>query len=138
MLDHDAACDPFASEPCRIFDEIEPLDIGTNEYRETARRMLGFLTRTITFIMEGSDMREKEIRLHAVASALNHPCVAGRSDAKLAEHLEVTRANLSKFVLSFERRTSLPPKSSQKSVQARNAYRHAREAQLTNGNGSHH
>ena len=138
MRDHDTACDPFACEQSKLYDEIEPLDIGTNEYRETSRRMLSFIHKTIGFLLEGEKRKEIIIRAWAVASATEHPFVNGRSDLQLAEDLGTTRANLSKHIIAFERRTSLPPTSSQKSVKARGKYRQAREAQLSNGNASHH
>ena len=138
MRDHDAACDPFACEQSRLLDELEPLDIGLNEYREAAGKMISFMHRVFSFIHEAHNREEVIIRLWAVTSAIEHPAINGRSDLQLAEDLGTTRANLSKHIIAFERRTSLPPTCSQKSVKARGKYRQAREAQLSNGNASHH
>lgn len=131
MLDHDAADDPRSACPSTILDDLEPQDAPENAYREAAQKSLAFLFGVIQFLHDAKTDRERGLRLWAISVALQHPATGGRSAASIAADLGVTRAALSKHVVTFERGHNLPPAFSQKSEAARQVYRTTRESQLS-------
>ena len=143
MLDHDAADDPLAScfddpiahmEPVEEYDETQEQRerrIEREAYRDAAIRFISFIHSAFAFIHSAGNDSERAVRLWAVSSTINHPACDGRADTELARNLGTTRANFSKHKLAFQRQNSLPPTLSQKSPEARNSYRIARKAQLS-------
>ena len=147
MLNHDAAEDHRASCVDDPIDAMEPdaerdetleqasARIEQETYREAGLKMIVFMHAALNYIHEARTPSEMAIRLWAVSSAVDHPRCDGRSDSDMAAGLQTTRANFSKHKIAFERQTSLPPTSSQKSIAARQSYRETRKSQL---NGSRH
>lgn len=145
MRDHDAADDPRACCQDNPIDRMEPREMADESpeqamhrlereaYREAGGKMLVFLHSSLAFIHEAGNESERNIRLWAVSSSVDHPACDGRPDSDIASMLGTTRANFSKHKLAFQRQNSLPPTLSQKSVEARSSYRKSREKQL-NGN----
>lgn len=131
MRDHDAADDPRSAIPSSILDDLEPLDDNPNAYREAAQKSLAFLFGIVQFLHDAKTDRERGLRLWAISVAIQHPATGGRSASSIASDLGVTRAALSKHVVTFERGHNLPPAFSQKSEAARQVYRTTRESQLS-------
>jgi hypothetical protein len=115
-------------------DDIEPDSPQENHYREAGRKCLTFLFGVLQFLHDAKTDRERGLRLTAVSIALQHPAIGGASASALAEKHGVTRAAISKHVVSFERGHSLPPAFSQKSTEARQSYRETRNSQLHDSN----
>ena len=128
---HDSAEDGVITRD--PIEEMEPGEEQTNEYREAALRFIVFMHSSFTFIKAARTLEERDLRTSVVMSALDHPDYAGNTDTELAARAGTSRANWSKHKLAYERQNSLPPTSSQKSVEARSAYRETRISQL-NGN----
>ena len=105
-----------------FYDQLEPIEEAENDYREAPRRALAFVFTIIELLSAHSNERQLKIKFLAVASALQHPCVADWNDSELAQELAMTRANFSKHVLNFELRNSLPPTLGQKPIQACRSY----------------
>jgi hypothetical protein len=119
--------DTHAREEPSVVDQLEPIE-ESNEYREASRKMLSFLFRIVEYLSSYQNVRELEVRLWSLASALQHPCLEGLSDLELAEMLGRTRASVSKDVLDFERRNGFTVGLGRKSLATRVKYSFAHGA----------
>ena len=128
---HGANYDPEGSYRHDPIDDIEPLENKSTEYREAACKFIACMIGTIEFLRSARNSREAAIRLDLVSYQFNHPDVAGKSLNELGKPHSVTRANMSKHLLNYQRANNLPPVEGQKSVKNRKAYHDTREGQLS-------
>lgn len=128
--EHHPVCDLEPGAEIVETQEQREQRIEREAYREAAIKSIVFMHGVMAFIHEARSPQEQAIRLWVVSSTISHPACQGRSDSDLANMCDTTRANFSKHKLAFQRRNSLPPNLSQKSVEARKSYRQARISQL--------
>lgn len=129
-MPHPSENDQRSSYSHHPVDDLEPVDSGS-EYREAAIKSLAFLRGVIQYLHDAKTDRERGVRLWAISLALGHPATGGRSQAAVASALGVTRAALSKHIVTFERGHNLPPAFGQKSEAARKVYSQTRKSQLS-------
>jgi hypothetical protein len=104
-----------------ILDGIEPIE-QTTEYREAAQKCLTFMNSLLDWQAAYSTPGELEARLWSMLAVIQHPVCEGKRLSEFGELLQITRANLSKHVVIFERIHALTPNFGAECTRARAAY----------------
>jgi len=103
-------------------DELEPLDVTADAYRDAAQRLALCLEAVFRFL---ETSRRRDLANAQWAVALGLPSVQGHSVTELALQFGVTKQDFSKGVTRFLRMSGLPPAFGLKTDRAKQAYRDA-------------